>query len=174
MPATFTIAPSGARLPLRPTTPPVMRDRLVGRTDDVLLGRSSSTCSMFSAIVRPVTVRQSPCKIAVIEQGLHQAAECRRPRTCPWRRICRRASGRRCRACFSKISATSNRSNSMPASCAIAGRCSAALVEPPVAATTAAAFSSALRVTMSRGRMFLAISSITFSPEAKQKRSRIS
>ena len=32
----------------------------------------------------------------------------------------------------------------------MAGKCSAALVEPPVAATTAAAFSSALRVTMSR------------------------
>ena len=41
----------------------------------------------------------------------------------------------------------------MPHSCAMAGRCSAALVEPPEAATTAAAFSSALRVTMSRGRM---------------------
>ena len=43
----------------------------------------------------------------------------------------------------------------MPASCAIAGRCSAALVEPPVAETTVAAFSSAFSVTMSRGRMFL-------------------
>ena len=32
----------------------------------------------------------------------------------------------------------------MPASCAIAGMCSAALVEPPVAATAAQAFSSAL------------------------------
>ena len=39
----------------------------------------------------------------------------------------------------------------MPASCAIAGRCSAALVEPPVADTTAHAFSSDSRVTMSRG-----------------------
>ena len=39
----------------------------------------------------------------------------------------------------------------MPASCAMAGRCSAALVEPPVAETTAQAFSSALRVTRSRG-----------------------
>ena len=41
----------------------------------------------------------------------------------------------------------------MPHSCAIAGRCRPALVEPPEAATTVAAFSSALRVTMSRGRM---------------------
>ena len=33
----------------------------------------------------------------------------------------------------------------------MAGRCSAALVEPPVAATTAAAFSRPVRVTRSRG-----------------------
>src|SRR3546814_19849485 len=51
--------------------------------------------------------------------------------------------------------------NSMPASCAIAGRCSPPLVEPPVAATMRAAFSNASRVQMSRGRMFRAISSIT-------------
>ena len=62
----------------------------------------------------------------------------------------------------------------MPASCAIAGRCRAALVEPPEAATVMAAFSSALRVTMSRGRMFRAMSSITFSPAVVQNRSRIS
>jgi len=36
--------------------------------------------------------------------------------------------------------ATSSRSKTMPASCAIAGMCSAALVEPAVAATTAQAF----------------------------------
>ena len=60
------------------------------------------------------------------------------------------------------------------ASTARAGRCSPALVEPPDAATTAAAFSSALRVTMARGRMLEAISSITFSPAAMQKESRIS
>ncbi len=39
----------------------------------------------------------------------------------------------------------------MPASWAIAGRCKAALVEPPVAATIAAAFSRLARVTSSRG-----------------------
>ena len=38
IPATFTMAPSGARLPLRPTTPPVCENRLVGRIDDVLIG----------------------------------------------------------------------------------------------------------------------------------------
>ena len=51
----------------------------------------------------------------------------------------------------SNTSATSSMSKAMPASCAIAGICSAALVEPPVAATIAQAFSSAFRVTMSRG-----------------------
>ena len=49
---------------------------------------------------------------------------------------------------------------------------SAALVEPPEAATTVAAFSSALRVTMSRGRICCAIRSITISPAVMQKRSR--
>ena len=62
----------------------------------------------------------------------------------------------------------------MPHSWAMAGRCNAALVDPPEAATTAAAFSSARRVTMSRGRMFCEINSITFSPAAMQKESRIS
>src|SRR3954447_23002320 len=57
----------------------------------------------------------------------------------------------------------------MPHSCAIAGRCSAALVEPPDAATTAAAFSSALRVTMSRGRMFWAHRCVASSPGDMQK-----
>ena len=40
-----------------------------------------------------------------------------------------------------------------PASCAIASRCSTALVEPPSAMTTVMAFSNASRVRMSRGRM---------------------
>ena len=56
---------------------------------------------------------------------------------------------------FLKISATSNKLNLMPHPWAIAGRCSAALVEPPEAATTAAAFSRASRVTMSVSDVFL-------------------
>ena len=61
MPATFTMAPSGARLPRSPTTPPVL---VIG----LLAGRTTScasfqaTRSMFSAMVRPVTVMQSPCR----------------------------------------------------------------------------------------------------------------
>ena len=44
----------------------------------------------------------------------------------------------------------------------------------PVAATTAAAFSRALRVTISRGRMFLARMSMIISPASTQNLSRIS
>ncbi len=50
------------------------------------------------------------------------------------------------------------------AACAIASRCSTALVEPPSAITTAMAFSNAFFVMMSRGRMPLATRFITASP----------
>ena len=46
-------------------------------------------------------------------------------------------------------------SSGTPASRAMASRCSTALVDPPVAATPAMAFSNAFRVTMSRGRRLL-------------------
>ena len=65
-----------------------------------------------------------------------------------------------------KISHTSCRSKSIPASWAIAGRCRPPLVDPPEAATTTAAFSSDLRVTMSRARMPCSSSRITASPDA--------
>ena len=72
------------------------------------------------------------------------------------------------------ISTTSSMVKRMPASCAIAGRCRPALVEPPVAPTTTAAFSSALRVTMSRGRSRLSSSAITARPDSTAQRSRSS
>jgi hypothetical protein len=56
----------------------------------------------------------------------------------------------------------------------MAGRCSAALVEPPVQPTTAPAFSSDLRVTTSRARMFFSIRLITATPEDSQYWSRLS
>ena len=64
------------------------------------------------------------------------------------------------------ISAKSRSVNEMPHSWAMAGRCRAAFVEPPVAATTAAAFSKDFLVTMSRGRNWVAIRRTTVSPEA--------
>ncbi len=62
----------------------------------------------------------------------------------------------------------------MPASWAMAGRCRPALVEPPVQATTRAAFSSALRVTTSRGRMRFSSRFITAAPLAVAYWSRLS
>jgi hypothetical protein len=54
--------------------------------------------------------------------------------------------------------------HSTPAAWAIARKCSTALVEPPVAMITATAFSSDLRVTMSRGfRSFLMASISTLA-----------
>ena len=38
MPATLTMAPSGASEPLRPTTPPVGEMRIGNRIDDLLVG----------------------------------------------------------------------------------------------------------------------------------------
>jgi dihydroxyacid dehydratase/phosphogluconate dehydratase len=57
--------------------------------------------------------------------------------------------------------------------CPSAGACGAQFTANTMA-TVSEAFSSALRVTMSRGRMFLATSSITISPAVAQNRSRIS
>ena len=60
-PATFTIAPSGARLPLSPTTPPVgVIGADVGTTTSCPVGKVTS--ARFSASVLPVTVMQSPCR----------------------------------------------------------------------------------------------------------------
>ena len=73
-----------------------------------------------------------------------------------------------------KMSQTSCRVKSMPASFAIAGKCNPAFVDPPEAATTRAAFSRLLRVTTSRARMFLSNNSMIASPDLWAKVSRIS
>ena len=54
----------------------------------------------------------------------------------------------------------------------MAGRCRPAFVDPPVQATTRAAFSRLLRVTMSRARMLRSSRFITATPEASQNASR--
>ena len=71
IPATFTIAPSGARLPFSPTTPPVGDDRLVRRADDVLVGIPAHLLQVFGNCAaghgHAVAVQE-----AVVEQRLHQ------------------------------------------------------------------------------------------------------
>ena len=56
----------------------------------------------------------------------------------------------------------------MPASFAIAGKCKAAFVDPPEAATTRAAFSNDFKVTISLGRKFNSINFITCFPAARE------
>ncbi len=61
MPAILTIAPSGARLPFRPTTPPVLLSGLVVvRTTSWSSG--NFTFSSSSPIDLPETLRQSPSR----------------------------------------------------------------------------------------------------------------
>ncbi len=62
------------------------------------------------------------------------------------------------------IASKSSRSSATPASRAIASRCSTALVDPPVAATPAMAFSSAARVRIVRGVRPAAIARTATSP----------
>src|ERR1700693_190134 len=61
----------------------------------------------------------------------------------------------------------SSRSSGIPYSWAIASRCRTPLVEPPVAATLAIPFSSALRVTIDDGRTSRRTRAITRSPGAR-------
>ena len=68
----------------------------------------------------------------------------RRLRTDPWPHTNRPAAGRRNRACRGRSSQTSNRSKSIPASWRWRAGAGPPLVDPPVQATTRAAFSSAL------------------------------
>ena len=53
---------------------------------------------------------------------------------------------------------------STPTACAMASRCMTALVDPPVALTTVTAFSKALRVMMSDGRMLFSSSRLMAGP----------
>ena len=82
-----------------------------------------------------------------------QSAECRRRGPCRQPRIFPRASGRPSSGVRSLTVWKSSISSGTPASRAIASRCSTALVEPPVAATPAIAFSNAARVRMSCGKV---------------------
>ncbi len=58
-PATLTMAPSGASEPFKPDDAAGRRERAGGRPDHVLVV-GNTTSARFSAIVRPVTVMQSP------------------------------------------------------------------------------------------------------------------
>ena len=67
----------------------------------------------------------------------------------------------------------SSSSSFTPAACAMASRCSTALVEPPRAIATVMAFSNALRVRMSDGLISCLIRSSTALPAALQSSSLV-
>jgi hypothetical protein len=48
MPATFTMAPSGARLPLRPTTPPVLVIGVGDGVDHLAIGLALDQVELFA------------------------------------------------------------------------------------------------------------------------------
>ena len=151
-PAIFTMAPSGARLPLRPTTPPC--STAIGhRPHHVLILGEDNVGMVFGE-----RVSGHGESIAMEESTVEKRPDQHR-NTADSIEILGHVTATRLEIAMygvrRKTSQTSSRVKSMPASWAMAGRCSPALVEPPVAATTTAAFSSALRVTMSRGLMVI-------------------
>ena len=106
----------------------------------------------FSAIVRPVTVRTSPCirpasSRAFITTGTPPTRSTSVMTYCP-----NGLTSARC-GTFSPIRLKSSSTRSTSASWAMASRCSTAFVEPPNAITTAIAFSNASLVRMSRAVM---------------------
>ena len=148
-PESFTTQPAGARLPRRMTSPPLGLERRVrpdGRPPGPAFRRAVAASS---AIVRPVTVTASACSAPTSSSRLATRrvppAACRSVAT-------KRPPGFRSARTGTRAltRSKSSRSSGTPASRAIATRCRTALVDPPVAATDAMAFSSASRVRMSR------------------------
>ena len=162
-PADFTTAPSGASDPLRMVRPPVLwigRSRLRMTSSSTAGGASASR---FSRIVRPVTVRQSPCmrpasSSAFITIGM--------PPTLSTSFMTYLPKGLRSPRCgtLSPIRLKSSRVRSTSASRAMASRCRTALVEPPSAMTTVIAFSNASMVMIWRAVIPRRSISTTASP----------
>ena len=120
-------------------------------------------CARFSAIVFPVTVRQSPCSrpassSAFITTGTPPILS---TSFITW--LPNGLTSARCGTLAPTRLKSANDSSTF-ASCAMASRCSTALVEPPKAITTAIAFSNASLVRMSRAVIPRRSSSTTALP----------
>ena len=134
-------------------------------------GSGGSRSARFSAIVLPVTVRQSPCSSPASSSSSSRPARRRSGRGRPCG-TCRAASCRRCAAPRAPTRLKSSSSSSTRASCAIASRCSTAFVEPPSAIATAIAFSNASLVMIWRGRRSSSSRRMTARPLSYAKSSR--
>ncbi len=165
-PADFTTAPSGASEPVRMVSPPVL---WIGvdiwrMTLPSMWGGLSS--SRFSAIVLPVTVRQSPLKRPASSSVFMTTGM---PPMWSMSFITKAPKGLTSARCgtLAPIRRKSSIVRSTSASLAIASRCSTAFVEPPKAMTTAMALSNASLVMMSRARIPLRSRSTTASPDLR-------
>ena len=151
-PALFTTAPSGASEPCRIVIPPVGWIGLYSARTMMPSTSGGAMSARFSAIVLPVTVRQSPCSSPASSRAFITTGT---PPTRSTSFITYRPNGLRSPRCgtFRPTRTKSSRVRSTSASLAMASRCSTALVEPPKAITTAIAFSNASLVRICRAVM---------------------
>ena len=164
MPATLTTAPLGASEPVSTAIPPWAWMGSSIRWTTSPSGAGGSRAARFSATVRPVTVRQSPCSSPAssssrITTGTPPMRSMSAMWYLPWGLVSARC-GTRAATLLKSSSSSSTR-----ASWAMAKRWSTALVEPPRAMVTAMAFSKASLVIIWRGRIPARRSSTTAWPE---------
>ena len=141
----------------------------MGRMTSCPSGYSISEFARFSATVLPVTVMQSPWRRpasrSIFMSGIVPPILTNSAMTYFPLGLRSASTGTRF-----PISVKSSMDNSTSAECAIARRCSTALVEPPRAITTVMAFSKALRVMISRGRIPFSNKWSTAAPASKLSR----
>ncbi|MCY1535803.1 hypothetical protein D9M68_712250 [compost metagenome] len=163
-PVILATAPSGDRLPFRMARWPSSYIGLsIGRITSWSARGTSGTSLSTSAMVWPLMVMQSPCSRPALSSTF---ITCGMPPA--WCRSTARYLPEGFRSqitgTFLRMRSKSSMDHSTPAACAMARKCSTALVEPPVAMMTATAFSMAFLVTMSRGfRSFLMASISTLA-----------
>ena len=117
----------------------------------------------FSAIVLPVTVRQSPCMQPGVQQRLHHHRHAADPVDVVHHVAAERLEVAQVRHLLAHPDEVVQ-GQVTSASLAMASRCSTALVEPPKAITTAMAFSNASLVRICRAVMPWRSSSTTAMP----------
>ncbi len=134
-------------------------------------GSGGAMWARFCAMVSPVTVRQSPCSRPASSSAFITTGT---PPMWSTSNITCLPNGFTFARCgtFAPIRVKSSSDSLTLASCAIASRCSTALVEPPNAITTAIALSKASLVRMSRAVMPRRSSSTTACPLRRAKPSR--
>ena len=164
MPATFTTAPFGASDPFSTAMPPTAWIGFDSGWMTLPSGSGGSMSARFSAMVLPVTVRQSPWSRPASSRwrmttGMPPIRSTSIMWYWPWGLVSAMC-GTRAATLLKSSSSSSTR-----ASLAMARRWRTALVEPPSAIVTAMAFSNASFVMIWRGRMPFRTRSTTARPD---------